>query len=282
MNRIFGLSLVCLALLSCYLGGGQSSDSSLAIVDQNTSADHGVQASGLPCEVAQLLANYCVACHGATPSAGLSLVTLSDLTRPSKSDPEQSTGQLALARLKAGSMPPSGSARPSTSEAAAFEVWIKGGLQPGTCAGAPDGGVPDPFAGPHVCSSNSYYTAGEGLTMKPGNACITCHASNSEAPRFSIAGTVYPTGHEPADCKATGVSGAQVAVSDQSGTTHLFDANSVGNFTGAPSLTLPFTAEVRSGGKKRGMAAAQTNGDCNSCHTENGANGAPGRILLPK
>jgi hypothetical protein len=29
------------------------------------------------------------------------------------------------------------------------------------------------------------------------------------------------------------------------------------------------------------MAAAQTVGDCNSCHTENGAQGAPGRIYLP-
>jgi predicted CXXCH cytochrome family protein len=25
----------------------------------------------------------------------------------------------------------------------------------------------------------------------------------------------------------------------------------------------------------------QTTGDCNSCHTQSGANGAPGRILLP-
>ena len=29
------------------------------------------------------------------------------------------------------------------------------------------------------------------------------------------------------------------------------------------------------------MVAAQSNGSCNGCHTQNGANGAPGRITLP-
>jgi predicted CXXCH cytochrome family protein len=29
------------------------------------------------------------------------------------------------------------------------------------------------------------------------------------------------------------------------------------------------------------MMTPQETGDCNSCHTEQGRNGAPGRILLP-
>jgi len=29
------------------------------------------------------------------------------------------------------------------------------------------------------------------------------------------------------------------------------------------------------------MSALQTTGDCNGCHTEAGASGAPGRIQLP-
>jgi len=29
------------------------------------------------------------------------------------------------------------------------------------------------------------------------------------------------------------------------------------------------------------MTAPQTSGDCNGCHTQTGANGAPGRITLP-
>jgi hypothetical protein len=34
-------------------------------------------------------------------------------------------------------------------------------------------------------------------------------------------------------------------------------------------------------GRERDMAAAQTSGDCNRCHTQNGAMSAPGRIVLP-
>lgn len=31
-----------------------------------------------------------------------------------------------------------------------------------------------------------------------------------------------------------------------------------------------------------GLAGAQTEGDCNTCHTAAGAGGAPGRILIPQ
>jgi hypothetical protein len=34
-------------------------------------------------------------------------------------------------------------------------------------------------------------------------------------------------------------------------------------------------------GRERAMVTMQTSGDCNSCHTQNGANAAPGRIVLP-
>jgi hypothetical protein len=34
-------------------------------------------------------------------------------------------------------------------------------------------------------------------------------------------------------------------------------------------------------GKERAMVAAQTDGDCNKCHSEHGASLAPGRIMLP-
>jgi hypothetical protein len=43
----------------------------------------------------------------------------------------------------------------------------------------------------------------------------------------------------------------------------------------------PYKAKVTYMGRERAMVAAQTSGDCNSCHTQNGANSAPGRILLP-
>ena len=46
-------------------------------------------------------------------------------------------------------------------------------------------------------------------------------------------------------------------------------------------LELPFRAKVVFAGKERSMGTAQSTGDCNSCHTATGANGAPGRIVLP-
>jgi hypothetical protein len=57
--------------------------------------------------------------------------------------------------------------------------------------------------------------------------------------------------------------------------------NSVGNFYSTGSIATPFDAKVLNGSKERDMVAAQTSGDCNSCHTEQGANGAPGRIMPP-
>jgi len=44
---------------------------------------------------------------------------------------------------------------------------------------------------------------------------------------------------------------------------------------------MPFKAKVTYMGRERAMNAAQTSGDCNACHTQNGTNSAPGRILLP-
>jgi mono/diheme cytochrome c family protein len=43
----------------------------------------------------------------------------------------------------------------------------------------------------------------------------------------------------------------------------------------------PFTAKVVVGGKERVMVGPQTLGDCNACHTQNGLQGAPGRIIVP-
>ncbi|HSY23238.1 MAG TPA: hypothetical protein VK841_14025 [Polyangiaceae bacterium] len=55
----------------------------------------------------------------------------------------------------------------------------------------------------------------------------------------------------------------------------------MGNFYSTGSIATPFDAKVLNGSKERDMVAAQTSGDCNSCHTEQGANGAPGRIMPP-
>jgi hypothetical protein len=134
-----------------------------------------------------------------------------------------------------------------------------------------------------VCTSNSFWRSGENQSMRPGEACINCHSYSSEAPAFVVAGTVYPTVREPADCNGSNSSGnATVIITDANGTAHSVAVNSVGNFMlqGA-GIPLPYHAKVQVGTATRSMIAAQTSGDCNSCHTEQGANGAPGRIMLP-
>jgi hypothetical protein len=59
--------------------------------------------------------------------------------------------------------------------------------------------------------------------------------------------------------------------------------NAAGNFYLGSPITPPFHAKVVNmlNGQERSMVAAQTTRDCNTCHTQSGANGAPGRIMLP-
>lgn len=121
--------------------------------------------------------------------------------------------------------------------------------------------------------------------MHPGLACIHCHTSGGEeeGPRFAVAGTVYPTPHEPDDCNgAASSAGATVVVTDANGAEHRLTANGAGNFfLESRSFPLPYTAKVTYEGRERVMVAEQSDGDCNGCHTESGANHAPGRIFLP-
>jgi hypothetical protein len=108
--------------------------------------------------------------------------------------------------------------------------------------------------------------------------------SGGEAPRFQAAGTVYPTVREPDDCN--GINGTTTATTvvivDANNHTYTVPVNSVGNFymeTG--TIALPFHVKVVRAGMERAMVAAQMSGDCNSCHTQDGTNMAPGRIVAP-
>lgn len=117
--------------------------------------------------------------------------------------------------------------------------------------------------------------------MHPGDTCIGCHAqAGGEAPLFTAAGTVYPTLHEPVDCNGI-AGGASVVITDANLATYTLTVNSAGNFyTNAP-LVFPITAKVVANGHESAMAAAQPMADCNGCHTQDGTNGAPGRIAVP-
>lgn len=174
---------------------------------------------------------------------------------------------------------------------------------PGSSGGTTDGGADDssaacdsgpcatdeagsgPFGGASLCTSGTMWTRGDrgSASMHPGGACITCHDQNNQAPSFTIAGTVFPTGHEPDDCNgASGAtSGAQIVITDANGKVTKIAVNSVGNFNSQGLVALPFRAKVVVGTKERAMVGSQKSGDCNACHTEKGENSAPGRIVLP-
>ena len=119
--------------------------------------------------------------------------------------------------------------------------------------------------------------------MNPGTACISCHkTTGGEGPVFSIAGTVYPTGHEPDLCNSkVGTDGARIVITDADGKTLTLTPNGAGNFSSEAQVKLPFQAKVTYQGRERLMLTAQTSGDCNSCHTQTGTNMAPGRITVP-
>jgi hypothetical protein len=171
-------------------------------------------------------------------------------------------------------MPPSGNV--PAAQVAILEQWIASGLPKGTC-----GGTSASFDRPSTCSSNQRWSRGEGSTMAPGQSCISCH-SQDEGPRHAFAGTVYPTAHEPDNCLGVnGSSSVQVVITGADGRILTLPVNRSGNFAIRTRVATPYTAKVVSNGKERQMATPQTNGDCNSCHTETGSNKAPGRVMTP-
>jgi hypothetical protein len=161
---------------------------------------------------------------------------------------------------------------------------------------APDEGAGS-STGVAVCSSNVYWKemdTGSEL-MHPGGKCKTCHEMNLKAPLFKgVAGTVYPTSHEPDDCNGVagvvmdgGLPDPVIIVTDRTGRTLPGIAvNSAGNFKVEGEILMPFNVKVVYKGKENKMMMQAPHGDCNACHTQKGANtqggdSAPGRIIVP-
>jgi hypothetical protein len=125
-----------------------------------------------------------------------------------------------------------------------------------------------------VCTSKTMWNGASGPNMEPGASCNSCHNH-----AFTIFGTVYPTAHEPNLCN--GANGIKVVITGADGKTQTLTTNTAGNFYSQTAVAKPFSAQVTSGNGTRMMMATQQSGDCNSCHTQNGANSAPGRIMSP-
>lgn len=236
--------------------------------------DPNVTSSGLSCEVRDALAD-CTGCHGSplTNRAPIRLTRYDDLTRSYKGT---TVIERCLARMKdaAAPMPPPPASAASTAAIATLTDWVASGMPPGDCG-------PDPFDQPPVCSSGVTWNGGdsESPLMHPGMTCIGCHRARGEGPRFSVAGTVYETAHEPNDCY--GDPTTIVEVTDANGQLVRIRPNSAGNFYFGDAIAFPIQARVVQGDAVRVMNGAVSDGDCNGCHTQSGANQAPGRIVAP-
>ena len=264
-------------------GGGADADAG-GINTTGRGAGSGAP-TGLPCDVQQLLENRCIGCHlGPSPAA---LLTYDDLAKASAADPKKTLAQVSLERTKKiGSvMPPAPAVAPTAAEIATLEAWVTAGTPKGAvCASLPGdagagGGPSKPTNTPVVCTSKTQAKGGDSSLMKPGGACITCHSMQG-GPAYVVAGTVYPTAHEPNDCN--GVNGAMsVVVTDKNGAVTTIAVNSAGNFSSGGNILAPFKVKVVSGATERAMLGSVTAGDCNTCHTVAGVNGAPGRVMSP-
>lgn len=105
--------------------------------------------------------------------------------------------------------------------------------------------------------------------MKAGAACLGCHTS-SQSPKLTLGGTVYgaPTG-------GSGVSGATVTITDNSGKKTTLVTGASGNFYTGNTIAFPATVQISKCPDTVAMSTTVTSGDCNSCH------GSSMRIHLP-
>lgn len=247
-------------------------------------ADTDPGPDALPCDVREVAERACLPCHGdpVTSNASISLVARSDFQRPS-SVPGESVGARSAARLvdPARPMPPVVEPPLDAASIAVLTRWVEEGLPPGEC------GVIAPGPYPTTCASGLSWTDGDRADedMNPGLACRACHQLQAPDLAWFFMGTVFPAFHEADLCLAQPPEGALVEILDSSGNvTMTLIPNGVGNFFSnsvASPVPVPYRARLVANGRSREMMTAQTDGDCNGCHTEQGANEAPGRLVWP-
>lgn len=298
MKRILmSVSVALAAVLGCTGPMGINATGSGGTAGNGGSGNSGTGAgtttisgdSGLPCDVAMMLSSQCTSCHGNPPTsnAPMPLLSYADLTKQKNG---KTYAQLSLERMKSATapMPPGGA---SAADIVVMQGWIDAGLPQGMC-GEVDAGPPDPtFQGDPTCPSGQYFQPPADIEdakdmMYPGQACIKCHTQD-EGPKFKVAGTVFNTGKVLDDClppASVNIAQAKVHVTDYAGTEHIMSVNANGNFHSPESANWPApykSIKVVYMNKERAMAAEAPHGDCNVCHTEAGAQNAPGRVALP-
>jgi hypothetical protein len=195
-------------------------------------------------------------------------------------------------------------------DVATILAWIAGVELSGCAAGGsdtgvdsegdtgtdPTGGEPNPFTVEPRCTSEIWWgdeDEGDPL-MHPGRDCLSCHdderledPDDDDIPDLVIAGTVYPTGHEPSDCYGESSASLRVVVQSMAdGAEVELTPNASGNFmlhrTQAPAgFAPPFAVRLVDGERERMMVTPAPAGSCNACHTQDGTMNAPGRVVAP-
>lgn len=123
-----------------------------------------------------------------------------------------------------------------------------------------------------------------------GVSCITCHGDGkreSDEELIRVGGTIFTT--LDASNYTAGASSHKIKLVFSDGTSSILkiedDNELIGNFFSSTAITKDFTAQVLSpSGTVVNSSSSTTHkasgfGDCNSCHTASGKNGAPGRIV---
>jgi len=117
---------------------------------------------------------------------------------------------------------------------------------------------------------------GEGDFMRPGEDCLACHdGTRREAPRFTVAGTVFDSSTA---ASSAGLGGVTVIITDANSAQTRLTTNAAGNFYTSKTIAPPYAVAVEHAGTRFAMAAPPSTGGCASCHSSPPANGAPGRI----
>lgn len=238
----------------------------------------------LPCEVRSVLESVCVSCHSSPPSAGapMALTSRYDFLTHWQ-DTGQTVGERSVDRMKHGGapMPPSSEPPPAPEALTVIEQWVSAGMPAGSCGSLPEKPLDT------SCASGDYWADGDtgSAKMNPGLACRACHKVNASDKNYFFMGTVFPSFHEEDLCNSPPPPDARLEIIDVSGAVALtLTPNSVGNFQSSAvvaGVSVPYTARLVANGLTRAMSTPQMDGDCNKCHTEQGAEEAPGRLVWP-
>ncbi|UQA58382.1 hypothetical protein [Polyangium aurulentum] len=239
----------------------------------------------LPCDVRAVVEEVCSSCHASPVAAGAPtpLLARHDFLAPHPGS-GKTVGEQSLERMKSAMapMPPSSEPPMSAGQMAVFEQWIAAGMPPGTCGSIPAKPAETTCASGKLWDPNATSTA----QMNPGQACRACHKTQASDFNYFFMGTVFPAFHEKDLCMSPPPPGAKVEILDATGkVTMTLTPNAAGNFMSsavAAGVPVPYTARLVANGLTRSMTGPQKDGDCNKCHTEQGAEGAPGRLVWPR